>query len=80
MTLYQFQLLDKSQQSKVWSEGVYVGERLQPEGTFIVCRQIDDFYVEGKIDGIAWNIIRCFKNPDLLEPYLSQIDIAGLGI
>jgi hypothetical protein len=43
-----------------------------------VCKQIEDFFVDYlKKDGI-WKDMRCFRNPDLLAPYLEKIDIIAI--
>jgi hypothetical protein len=80
MTLYEFMILDAEAQIEVWFEGVYVGERALPDGYTVVCKQIDDFYVEYLKKGLLWKDMRSFRNPDLLAPYLTQIDVSDLGI
>lgn len=77
MTLSEYARLDKKQQIKQFWEGVLVGQRLEGQ-SLIECRQIDGFYVEYKIlEKHALNL-RCFQNPDMLQPYLNSIDIAAL--
>jgi hypothetical protein len=77
MTLAEYARQDKSQQVKQFWQGVLVGQRLEGQ-SLIECRQIDGFYVEYKIlEKHALNL-RCFQNPDLLQPYLSSINIAPL--
>ncbi len=77
MTLSEFARLDKMQQVKRFWLGVLIGQRLEGQ-SLIECRQIDGFYVEYKIlEKHALNL-RCFQNPDLLQPYLSSINIQPL--
>jgi hypothetical protein len=77
MTLYQFLRSDEMEQIEAFWDGVLVGNR--SEGAFVIeCRQIDDFYVEYKILGGHYIDMCAFKNTDLLQPYLSQIDISNL--
>ncbi len=77
MTLAEFARMDKMQQVKRFWQGVLVGQRLEGQ-SLIECRQIDGFYVEYKIlEKHALNL-RCFQNPDLLQPYLSSINIQPL--
>ncbi len=45
MTIYQFTSLDERDQIEAFWEGTVVGETKDAEYR-IVCRQIDDFYVE----------------------------------
>lgn len=77
MTLTEFARLEKAQQIKRFWQGVLIGQRLEGQ-SLIECRQIDGFYVEYKIlEKHALNL-RCFQNPDMLQPYLSSIDIETL--
>lgn len=77
MTLTEFARLDKVLQIKRFWQGVLIGQRLEGQ-SLIECRQIDGFYVEYKIlEKHALNL-RCFQNPDMLQPYLSSIDIEPL--
>lgn len=77
MTLQDFALLDGMEQLEIFWNGSFVGEL--SDGEFrMVCHQINDFYVEYKILGGHYLDKRSFKNPDLLEPYLGQIDISNL--
>jgi hypothetical protein len=49
----------------------------------IVCHQVDDFYVVYKILGGHYLDSYVFKDPNLLEPYLNQVDIShfkGAGL
>ena len=74
MTIHQFSALDEMQQIEVFWEGTLVGER--KEGEYgIVCRQLDDFYVEYLILGNIYKGTRAFKSSDLLQPYLEQMSI-----
>jgi hypothetical protein len=77
MTLYEFLRLDEMDQIEAFWNGVPVGTR--SEGAFVIeCRQIDDFYVEYKLLGGHYIDMCGFKNTDLLQPYLLQIDISKL--
>ena len=74
MTLNEFCLLSKMEQVEAFWEVPVVGVR--QEGKFLIeCRQIDSFYVEYKIQEGYHTDMRSFKNPDLLSPYLDQIEI-----
>ncbi|HWI90426.1 MAG TPA: hypothetical protein VNT20_04085 [Flavisolibacter sp.] len=78
MTLYEFLMLDETEQVEIFWNGVPVGSVC--DGAFVIeCRQIDDFYIEYKILGGHYIDMCGFKNPDLLKPYLEQIDISNLG-
>ena len=47
MTNYQFMMLNAEEHLELWFEGSMIGSRLGPkEGTTIVCKQIDGFYIE----------------------------------
>jgi len=72
-------MLDEMEQIEAFWNGVQVGERKKGEYTF-ECRQIDDFYVEYHVLGGHYLSMRSFRNPDLLEPYLEQINIDFLKI
>jgi hypothetical protein len=49
-----------------------VGER--NDGEFeIGCRQVDDFYVEYKVNSGQYIDVRSFKNPDGLQPYFDEM-------
>jgi hypothetical protein len=77
MTLAEYARLEKTQQIKRFWSGVLVGQRFEGQ-SLIECRQIDGFYVEYKIlEKHALNL-RCFQNTDMLQPYLSSIDIEPL--
>ncbi len=77
MTLAEFSRLDKTQQVKQFWLGMLVGQRLEGQ-SLIQCRQIDGFYVEYKILEKGSRNLRCFQNPDLLQPYLGSINIEPL--
>lgn len=77
MTLYEFLKSDELDQIEAFWEGIFIGRR--SDGAFVTeCRQIGDFYVEYKILGGHYIDMCGFKNPDLLGPYLDQVDISGL--
>ncbi len=77
MTLHNFNRLNETEQIEAFWNGIFVGER--GDGALrIICHQVNDFYVEYKILGGHYINMRTFKNPDRLQPYLSQIDISNL--
>ena len=77
MTLAEYSRLDKKQQVKQFWQGVLVGQRFEGQ-SLIECRQIDGFYVEYKILEKHSLNMRCFQNPDFLQPYLHDINIEAL--
>ena len=80
MKLYQFKLLDISEQNTILqTHGIYLGERIDGQYKFKPY-QIDDFYVEE-----MWHVpfnerraITTFVTVDKLQPYLEVIDISTL--
>ena len=79
MTLHQFNVTDEMQQAKAVERGTRIGER-QDASHDILLYQIDDFYVEAYY---CWKnnelvMFKSFSNPDLLQPYLRQINIDKL--
>ena len=79
MTLDEFLRCGEMEQLEAFWNGIFIGNR--SSGAFVMeCRQIDDFYVEYKILGGHYIGMSGFKNPELLHPYLNQIDISSLGI
>jgi hypothetical protein len=82
MTLEGFIQLDRIEQMEAFWGGVFVGELC--DGEFkILCHQIEDFYVVYKILGGHYLDSYVFKDPNLLEPYLNQVDIShfkGAGL
>ena len=77
MRLDDFIYLDEMQQLEIFWRGTFVGELC--DGEFrMICHQVNDFYVEFKILGGHYLDMHSFKDPNLLEPYLEQIDISGL--
>lgn len=77
MTLQHFVQLDEMDQLEIFWSGEFVGELR--DGEFrMICHQIDDFYVEFKILGGHYLDMKTFKDPNLLEPYLEQMDISNL--
>ena len=77
MTLQEFVALDGMEQLEVSWSGEFVGEL--NDGEFrMLCHQVNDFYIEFKILGGHYLDVRIFKNPDMLAPYLDQIDISDL--
>lgn len=79
MNLYQFTLLDESRQREIFRQGVLVG-RLSRNGYDYECRQVDYFYVEGRMEPYNDHFIslRTFTNPDGLQRYLEGMDLTGL--
>ena len=77
MTQRDFVSLNEMEQLEIFWSGEFVGEL--SDGEFrMVCHQVGDFYIECKILGGHYLDMKTFRNPDLLEPYLGQIDISGL--
>jgi hypothetical protein len=80
MKLYEFKLLDEAEQITAMSEqGVYLGERVEEEYTYKLY-QIDEFYVEEQWH-TKFNVRRAFISfiaQEKLEPYLDDIDLAGV--
>lgn len=77
MTLQDYFQLDEMERQEIFWSGEFIGELR--DGEFrMVCHQVNDFYVEYKILGGHYLDSRVFKNPDLLQPYLGQIDISDL--
>ena len=80
MKLYQFKLLDISEQNTILqTQGVYLGERNEEQYKFKLY-QIDDFYVEEK-----WHVpfnerraLTTFVSAERLQLYLEVIDISRL--
>ena len=81
MTLYQFNLLNETQQAEtLWENGVHIGEREDLVHT-IALYQIGSFYVEvfyhRQLNAIKK--FRSFSSTDQLEPYIIKIDVGGFG-
>jgi hypothetical protein len=77
MILHDFVQLEAMEQLEIFWSGEFVGELR--DGQFrMVCHQVNDFYIQYKILGGHYIDMKVFKNPDLLEPYLEQIDISSL--
>ena len=76
MTLPQFNRLSEMEQIELFWDAVHIGER-KDGGYVLVCRQIEDFYVEYKIDpdNEMYVDLRVFRDTSLIEPYLEQIPI-----
>lgn len=80
MTLYQFKALELNEQTQAtWDFGEQVAIRMTAKYKILLW-VVEDFYVE-----IFYNYIdnqiertRSFRNPDLTEPYLDQVDISDL--
>jgi hypothetical protein len=55
-------------------EAELVGVR--KEGAYMmICKQHEYFYIEYKVKHEMYVGMRVFKNPDLLQPYLEQMEI-----
>ena len=74
MTIHHFSTLDEMEQLEAFWEGSFIGERQDGEYR-LVCKQIDDFYVDYLMLGEVYKNMRIFKNPDLLQPYLDQMPL-----
>lgn len=72
MTIHPFTSLDEIEQLEAFWQGTLLGERFDGEYR-IVCKQIEDFYVEFLMLGDLYKDMRAFKNPDLLQPFLDQM-------
>lgn len=80
MTLYQYNLLDRTDQACVlWNKGVFLGERRQ-EQYKIALYQIEGFYVElfYHAEDNAITRLRSFRSVDQLRPYLERISVEQL--
>lgn len=78
MTLYQFKILEEHEQAQaVWEQGEHVGTRMTAKYKILLW-VVNEFYVEMFYNYIDDKIekIRSFRNLDLIEPYLEQIDIS----
>ncbi|GAA4328069.1 hypothetical protein GCM10023184_17730 [Flaviaesturariibacter amylovorans] len=79
MNIYMFNSLTSPEKLKIWLQSAEIGRRLGERGEAIVCRQIAGFYAEYERGGNGWKYARTFTNPDLLAPYLDQIDIGEVS-
>lgn len=83
MTLYQFNMLDEAEQLEaIWDRSTKLAER-EDSGYLYILYQIDNFYVEEKIQKEG-NIRHAFKSfastsASLLQPYLDLIDITSIN-
>jgi hypothetical protein len=71
--------MDEMEQQEAFWKGTHVADRKDEEHN-IFLYQFDNFYVEVFYHR-EYNVVRRywpFKNPELLAPYLEQIDISGL--
>lgn len=82
MTLYEYNALDKPEQSEsLWEFGVHIGERDENNIRYILYA-LDSFYVELKYNK-KLNVInssRSFSSTTQLEPYLHLIDISKITL
>lgn len=64
------------EQIELFWEAVHIGERKE-DSYVLICRQIEDFYVEYKIDpnNEMYVDLRVFRDTSLIEPYLEQIPL-----
>ena len=77
MTLYQFNLLNETQQAEtLWDKGVHIAERKENE-YIVLLYQIDGFYVEVFYDQKKNGIkrFRSFSSIEQLGPYLEKISV-----
>jgi len=79
MTLYQFKMLDEMKQIEVVWDSILLAKRSDDQYDYELY-QIDSFYAEVRyrINERPVNGLKTFANPDLLIPYLNQIDISKL--
>lgn len=81
MTLYQFNALDEMEQIEaIWNKGVLLAQRKDEKYEYTLY-QIDSFYIELRNDpgDMGYNGMKTFSTTTLLEPYLGQIDLGGVG-
>jgi hypothetical protein len=73
MTLYEFDLLNEQKKMIALRDSVHIGVLYTSDG-IKWCYQIDDFYVEQSLlEGRRMFLTS--RNPDVLEPYMSQIKV-----
>jgi hypothetical protein len=79
MTIQSFRQLTGIKQAEVlWEHGVFIGERQSYHHT-IMLYQVDAFYIEVLYHKKNGSIeLRCFETTSLLQPYLEQINLAGI--
>jgi len=79
MTLYQFKMLNETEQAEVVWASTNIGQRPDHEHT-ILLYQVDSFYVEVYYhrENNAISRMRSFSNPDQLDPYTMHINILPL--
>ena len=72
MTLYEFRALDEAEQIEAYWNGISVGTYFK-DGVEYECKQINDFYVEFRIEEKRfYRDMRCHKNTNLIEPFLGN--------
>lgn len=79
MTLYQFYECDQEEQEALLKQATFLTERKDNHYRYELL-QLSGFYVEVKYSmyyEIKENIF-AFENTELLQPYLSQINISGV--
>lgn len=82
MTLYQFNQLDKTDQTCVlWNKGVFLCERKTDQHT-IGLYQVNGFYIEVFYHPEHNSIerLRSFRSVDQLRPYLEKMDITNISL
>ena len=80
MTMYEFRILsDQEQLDIVHGKGVYIGKRKMRD-LVSVLYQVEGFYVELFYKKYRYFVShsRCSTSLVIAEPYLEQIDLAGL--
>lgn len=78
--LEQFNLLPPSVQLLyVWENCYYLAERVDEESVLVKMYQVETFFVEIRFRSPSqFELLRAFRNPLHLQPYLDQIDIKSL--
>ena len=79
MTFEQFKYLNEvDQEMLLWTKGVEVASRTDGMNRYVLF-QVEGFYMEVKYS-VIFNLIKriiCFDSTDLLDQYLSEIDIVA---
>ena len=73
------QLSAPAQLTYVWEQGYYLAARPAGAAGLVRVYQVDAFFVEIYFPTPSdFEILRAFREPIYLQPYLDQIDLAGL--
>ncbi len=64
------------EQIELFWEAVHIGERKEDKFV-LICRQIEDFYIEYRIDpnNEMYVDVKVFRDTTLIEPYLEQVEV-----